>query len=170
MKIRILSALIILFVFLELSAQTKTAEVSFSYLKQRGFASNQFAVWVEDSNGAYVKTLYATAFTAKGGWTYRELSLPEWVKKAGLASKPKIDGVTGATPAAGKLTYVWDFSGVKTGDYFVCLEATLRSEKRVLYRAKINTAKASSVRPEPIYFGDNSEERAMISNVVITVK
>ena len=170
MKTKILSILIIMFMFLELSAQTKTVEVSFSYLKQRGFSSNQFAVWVEDTNGVLVKTLYATAFTAKGGWKKREASLPEWVKKAGLASKPEIDGVTGATPSAGSLTYEWDFSGGKAGDYFICIEATLRSEKRVIYRAKINTAKAASVRPEPVYFGDDSKERSMISNVVITVK
>ena len=170
MKIKILSILTIFFMFLEISAQTKSVEVSFSYSKQWGFASNQFAVWVEDSKGVFVKTLYATAFTAKGGWKRRELSLPEWVKKAELASKSEVEAVTGATPKAGGLTYIWDLSGVKAGEYFICLEATLRSEKRALYRAKINTSKDGSVRPEPVYFGDDSSERSMISNVVITVK
>jgi len=170
MKVKNLIVLIILFMFLELSAQTKSVEVSFSYLKQRGFSSNQFAVWVEDSKGVFIKTLYATAYTARGGWKKREFSLPEWVKKAGLASKSEIEAVTGATPGEGNLTYIWDCKNAGVGEYFICLEATLRSEKRVIYRAKINTAKADSVRPEPVYFGDNSQERSMISNVVITVK
>ena len=170
MKVRILSILMILFMSLELSAQTKSVEVSFSYSKQQGFSSNQFAVWVEDSKGVFMKTLYATAFTANGGWKKRELSLPEWVKKADLASKSGVQIVTGATPQSGDLTYVWDLSGVKAGEYFICLEATLRSEKKVIYRAKIDTTKPYSVRPDPTYFGGDSKERSMINNVVITVK
>jgi len=35
-------------------------EVSFTFARQSGAASNQFAVWVEDAQGRYVRTLYAT--------------------------------------------------------------------------------------------------------------
>jgi hypothetical protein len=85
-------------------------EVSFTYTKQSGFSSNQFAVWIEDAQGRYVKTLYATKFTASGGWKKRELSLVEWVKKSNLAgmSKAQIDAITGPTPKNGILRYVWD--------------------------------------------------------------
>ena len=46
--------------------------ISFDYAKQSGYAANQFAVWVEDANGALIKTLYATRFTVKGG--YQEIN------------------------------------------------------------------------------------------------
>ena len=52
--------------------------ISFNYQKQFGFASNQFAVWIEDINGNHVKTLYATFYTAKGGYLDRAESLRMW--------------------------------------------------------------------------------------------
>jgi hypothetical protein len=151
------------------------AEVGFVYNKQGGFASNQFAVWIEDARGGYVKTLYATKFTATGGWKKRELSVPLWVKQSGLSgmNKSQIDALTGPTPRAGTLRYVWDGTNqaglaAAAGVYRVFVEATLRNENRVLYTADITLGESGAVTPQPRYFGNGAAERGMIGQVTVT--
>jgi hypothetical protein len=152
-----------------------TAEVSFTYNKQGGFASNQFAVWIEDSRGGHVKTLYATKFTATGGWKKRESSIPLWVKQSGLGgmNKSQIDALTGPTPRGGTLRYVWDGTNqaglaAAAGGYRVFVEATLRNENRVLYTADITLSGSGAVTPQPRYFGNGTAERGMIDRVTVT--
>ena len=174
-----------LFIFLLLAAiltrmgaQEKTAqaaELTFSFTRLSGFSSNQFAVWVEDSQGKFIKTLYATKFTAAGGWKRRETSIPIWVKKSGLADLKgaQVDAITGATPKTGALKYTWDgkdSSGkaVPAGNYVLFLEGTLRQENQVLCRAPIslgNEAKPAEVSVE--YKGDAGADRAMIVDVKV---
>ena len=62
------------------SAQNGLMTISFDYMAQDGYASNQFAVWVENTDGAVVKTLYATRFAAKGGFEKRPDAIPLWVE------------------------------------------------------------------------------------------
>jgi hypothetical protein len=152
-----------------------TVEVSFVYNKQGGFASNQFAVWIEDAQGRYVKTLYATKFTATGGWKKRELSIPLWVKQSGPGgmNKSQIDALTGSTPRGGNLRYVWDGTNqaglaAAAGGYRVFVEATLRDENRVLYTADITLGESGAVTPPPRYFGNGAAERGMIDRVTVT--
>jgi hypothetical protein len=158
-------------------AQQKTsqaaAELSFSFTRLSGSASNQFAVWVEDSQGRYIKTLYATKYTANGGWKRRETSIPVWVKKSGLSNltNAQIDAITGATPRTGALTYTWDGTdsggaAVPSGNYILFLEATLRWENQVLYRVPIRLgqgAAATEVTAE--YKGDAGADKNMIADV-----
>jgi hypothetical protein len=148
-------------------------EVSFNYARQSGPGSNQFAIWVEDSEGRYVKTLYATSFTADGGWGKRPESVKLWVEKSGLPGMPdaEIDAIAGPTPAPGALKYAWDLTDkdgrpVEDGAYKLFIEGSLRSEKRVLYSVSFETgggAKDLSVETE--YFGDDGPERAMLGDV-----
>jgi hypothetical protein len=152
-----------------------TVEVSFTYNKQRGFASNQFAVWIEDAQGRYIKTLYATKFTATGGWKKRELSVPLWVKQSGLSgmNKSQIDALTGSTPRGGVLRYVWDGTNqaglaAAAGGYRVFVEATLRNENRVLYTADITLGESGVVTPPPRYSGNDTADRGMINQVTVT--
>ena len=151
------------------------AEVSFVYNKQGGFASNQFAVWIEDPQGRHIKTLYATRFTATGGWKQREHSIPLWVKQSGLSgmNESQIDALTGSTPRAGTLRYVWDGTNqaglaAAAGAYRVFVEATLRNENRVLYTADITLGGSGAVTPQPRYFGNGTAERGMIDRVTVT--
>ena len=149
-------------------------EISFPYTKQSGFSSNQFAIWIENSNGDFIKTIYATKFTAKGGWEKRATSLPEWVKKSGLAklSKTEIDSFSGATPATGDLKYIWNCTDkidkkVAEGEYKFFIEATLRGEYRVIYTGiiKIGNEK-NEVIAKAEYFGITTEkEKNMLGNV-----
>jgi len=165
--------LLMVFALTGAAAQETAAELSFSFTKQSGFASNQFAVWVEDSQGAHIKTLYATRFTADGGWKRRPTSIPLWVKQSSLSSmnKDQADALTGATPKSGTLTYHWDGAdsrgaSLPAGDYVFFLEGTLRSENQVIYRAPIRLGQgpaAAEVNVE--YIGKPGPENAMIGNV-----
>ena len=157
------------------SAQSKNVEINFTYTKQSGFSSNQFAVWIEDARGNYIKTLYATRFTAAGGWQKRELSLPLWVKQSNLAAmnKAQIDALTGPTPKNGNLRYVWDGTDsagrpVSAGEYRVILEATLRNENCVVYTAVIKLGEHGTVTPQARYSGSSAAERGMIGQVTVS--
>jgi hypothetical protein len=151
-------------------------ELSFSFNRQSGFASNQFVVWIEDAQGRLVKTLFATRFTASGGWEKRPQSIPLWVKQSGLAAlnKKDIDAFTGATPRTGIQTCRWDGRDLKggtvpAGEYRLFLEASLRDDNRVIYRAPFTLGNGADnpveaeVKAE--YFGSSSKERGMIENV-----
>ena len=154
-------------------------EISFGYNKQSGFSTNQYVIWVEDGKGNLVKTIYATKFTAGGGWAKRPESIPLWVSKSGLSamSKKDIDAFSGATPKAGTMNYRWDGTDkngnrVAPGEYRIFLEATLRAENRVLYSALITLGSASPIEAEvrSLYFGSSDKERGMIENVKVTYR
>lgn len=171
-----ISSLFLASLVISASLHAGTVEVSFDYQRQGGFASNQFAVWVEDSAGAVVRTLSVTDFTAgRGGWEYRRQSIPLWVKNAGVADmkKEEIDVFTRATPPSGRVVERWscdDSAGrpVPAGEYAVHVEATLRAEKGVLYRGVVKVGgPAAELSPAPEYSGADAPERGMIGNVRI---
>lgn len=134
--------------------------ISFEYVKQSGAASNQFAVWIENLEGQLIKTLYATAYTAQGGYKNRPDSLALWVEKSGLASlsKGEVDAVSGATPKAGALSYTWDLTDingslVEHDDYRFCIEGTLRWKNYVLYSGYIRVGdRPNTGYADPEYF------------------
>ena len=154
-------------------AQQPAADMTFTFTRQSGAASNQFAVWIEYSSGRYIKTLYATRYTANGGWRQRATSIPVWVRQSGLSgmTSAQIDALTGATPRAGSLTYTWDGTDsrgapVPNGEYVIFLEGTLRWGNQVLYRAKIELGRGpAAVDVSVEYSGDPGAERAMIGGV-----
>jgi hypothetical protein len=157
-------------------AASGAVEISFSYTRQGGFGSNQFAVWITDAQGKYVKTLYATRFTASGGYSKRPQSIPTWVEQSGLArmSKAQVDAFTGATPQTGSVSYRWDGTDhtgavLPPGEYRVYVEASLRNETRVLYSASIRWGTPSGpVELQPRYFGNDTRTRGMISGVKVS--
>ena len=76
----------------------------------------QIAVWLEDADGRYLGTLYASKKIATQGWSgaggnRRKESLPYWCHRRGVVyddglylptkSQPLVDGMTGATPRTG---------------------------------------------------------------------
>lgn len=118
--------------------------ISFDFEKQSGNASNQFAVWIEDMDGKFIKTLYATRFTANGGYKNRPEALPTWVEKSNLVSmnKTDIDAITSATPETGFLYYIWDLTDksgnkVPISEYSFFVEGNLRWNNRILYSGTI---------------------------------
>ena len=118
--------------------------ITMDYARQSGSASNQFAIWIEDANHEYVTTLYATRYTANGGYSVRPDSIKDWVAKSNLAQmdKTEVDAISGATPAAGSLTYTWDLTDangdrVPNGTYIFIVEGTLRWKNQVIYTGAI---------------------------------
>jgi hypothetical protein len=154
-----------------------TLEVTFTYTRQSGSASNQFAVWIEDTQGKYIKTLNVTKWTANGGFSRRPSSIPMWVKKADPSkmTKAQIDAVSSATPQTGTVTCTWDGSdsngaALPTGDYVLVIEGTLRWENQVYYRTPISLGKGTMTpRVNAEYVGDATAERAMIKDVKVRV-
>jgi len=145
-----------------------TLTVTFDFERQSGHASNQFAVWIEDTDGNLVKTLYATKFTAKGGYKNRPDSLAAWVARA--RGVTDFDAVAGATPKSGPLAYVWDLTGedggaAPAGTYRFFVEGTLRWKDYVLYTGEIGVGGAGAMTMGVRSSFSESPESGMIANV-----
>jgi len=173
--IMFLTILVLTLAAQQTAAQQAAAEITFSYTKLSGSASNQFAIWIENAQGKYIKTLYATHFTANGGWSRRPSSIPMWVKQSGLSDMTpvQVDAVSGATPKTGTISYKWDGTdsrgaAVPAGDYVIILEGTLRWENQVYYRAPIRLGQGATTAALSVeYKGDPGEDRAMIGDVKV---
>ncbi|MCL2763887.1 MAG: DUF2271 domain-containing protein [Treponema sp.] len=163
-----------------IAAQQPAAELTFTFTRQSGSASNQYAVWIEDAQGQFVKTLYAARWTANGGFSRRPTSIPLWVNKSGLSgmARAQVDAVSGVTPRTGTQNYTWDGTdsrgaAVPAGDYVLILEGTLRWENQVYYRAPIRLGSGASVPQISVEYTtgerDTTAERAMISDVRVRV-
>lgn len=171
------------------SGKTSSVELSFNYEKQGGAGSNQWAVWIENSKGEVVRTLYVSSFTTKGrgsangqrrrGYTFRPTCVPTWVKnaKAEEMTDEQIDGITGATPqASGKQTYTWDFKDaagkdVPAGDYKICLEATLYFESIILYSGTFSTKdKAGDIKLTSTLTQEDEQHKNMVTGVTAVLK
>jgi hypothetical protein len=159
------------------SAQQPAVELSFTFTRQSGSASNQYAAWIEDSHGQYVQTLYVTRWAANGGWRRRPAAIPTWVRQSGLSDKTRaqINAVSGGTPRTGALTYTWDGTNsrgelVPAGNYVLFLEGNLRWENRALYRVPIRLGQgAAAAQVYVTYTGDPIIERSMIDDVRVRV-
>jgi hypothetical protein len=77
----------------------------------------QFAIWVEDTSGNYLSTVFVTYKIAAEGWqankgNRRKESIPHWCHQRGMVyddglflptkEQPLTDGITGATPKEDK--------------------------------------------------------------------
>lgn len=124
--------------------------ISFDFVKQSGSASNQFAVWVEDMSGNYIKTLYVSEWAARGGYQKRPDAIAFWVSRVNRASMPEteVDAVSGATPATGPQSYTWDLTDrngkpVPAGEYMFLVEGTLRWKNFAIYSGIITISDVS---------------------------
>jgi tetratricopeptide (TPR) repeat protein len=102
------------------AASNGTVSVTF-HLGFQDEVQPQTAVWVEDANGKFVKTLYVSGFSAYA--KEKQVNLPRWSGN----SKFETDGTTGASIDWGKHTYSWNLTGhdgkrVKDGMYKVFVE------------------------------------------------
>ena len=157
-----------------------SVEISFDYTHMSTHASNQIAIWIEDEDGAVVKTLIVTDFTAaRRGYRNRDAALSHWVAAADPESKPDtdIDAISSATPSAGHCVYTWDMTNdtgarVSDGIYYVRVEGTLYWESNILFTARIDTAdftpgeqNVSVERSQP----DVTENETMLQNVRVSI-
>lgn len=148
--------------------------ISFPYVEQPGEQSNQFAVWVEDENGTYIKTIFVTDYTAFGGYETREDLVPEWVDKSGVSKRERedLDAVSGATPQSGVEEYEWmcvDENGdpVPSGEYKILVEGSVKQDGRILYTTDITVgSKAMTAQGQPEYY-ELTGDTDMIGNVTV---
>lgn len=166
------------------SKKASEVELSFNYQKQAGAGSNQYAVWIENSDGKVVRTLIVTSFTSKGrggrrGYTFRPTCVPTWVKnaKAEDMTDEQIDAVTGATPSqSGEQTYTWDFKDdqgkdVPAGDYKICFEATLYFNSVIFYTGTFSTKdKAGEIKLTSTLTEEDEQHKNMITDVKAALK
>lgn len=171
----------------EMSSVESTGEVivEFDFEKQSGHASNQFAVWVEDVNGNLIKTLYATKYTANGGYKDRPDSIHRWVAKSELATmdKSQVDAITSATPKQGPVSYTWDLTDmngdkIQPGEYVVFVEGSLRWRNSVLFSGNIEVGDSPvTVQASSEYYYESADgqdaltsdspENSMLQDVTI---
>ena len=148
-------------------------DITVSYERQSGPGSNQYAIWIENTQGQLVKTLFVTKFTAKGGYSFRPDCTPIWVGKADPASKSEeeVDAISGATPQTGNHTYTWDLTDnkgnhVATGEYTFYVEGTLIGKSTVLFKGTILVGDNKvSVEPKPEFSSDDTKNKGMITSV-----
>lgn len=149
-------------------------EIYFTYKRLLRIASNQFAVWIEGEDGSYIRSLYATKFTASGGYKRRENSLPEWVDASHWeeAESAEVDAVSGPTKKPGDITIVWDCKDresrpVSPGTYVYKVEGSLYWEKRMIWTGKIEVGdKETSSSAEVTYIPEQAKKiKPMIDSV-----
>jgi hypothetical protein len=123
-------------------------------------------------DGNYIQTLYATRWTANGGYRNRPDSIAIWVEKSDLASMPRseVDAVSGATPRAGSLSYSWDLTdkngnAVAPGEYRFFVEGTLRWRNYVLYSGviKIGENPSTVVADAEFVYASSDRQAALTS-------
>jgi len=175
--ILILTAFVLTSIAAQQAANSVCAEITFTFTRQTGSASNQYAVWIEDAQGQLVITLYATRWTANGGFSRRPSSIPLWVSKSNLANmqRAQVDAISGATPVTGAQTYKWDGTdlrgaAVPNGNYVLVIEGTLRWENQVYCRAPFALGQGAATPAVSVeYTNDAAPERLMINDVRVRV-
>lgn len=140
----VLSAIFFNTVSAKQNVPEKKLTVSYTWSRIQTHGSNQIAVWIEDTKGNYVCTLFATHFTTAGGYIKRPLSLSEWTAKFNIqkASKEEVDAISGATPKSGEQVLTWngkDKTGkaLSPGEYIVRMEANIMDADKMYFKAKI---------------------------------
>jgi len=174
MKARIVVAFCLL-AAAQAQAAPGTVTISYTLFHPHWIASNQLAVWIEDSHGAFVRTVFATDFMARRkGYIRRPQSCPEWVKASGLANLPDaaIDAVSGPTQKPGHVEVSWnctDMNGkaVPQGVYTYKIEGNISWDKRVIWEGKIQVGKSDSASTAvPTYIPDSARTaRTLLTEV-----
>ncbi len=123
-------------------------EISFLFNKAEGVVpSYQIAIWLEDEEGKYFKTLFVSEYLAGPGIGL-EVVCPDWVKQAhwDKVSDAEFDAVTRPTPPVGANTMKFDCSkrGIPPGAYRFCVQAHINENYNILYRGSIVVGRGAS--------------------------
>ncbi len=82
----------------------------------------QTAVWIEDQDRSFIKTIYVSGFS--GHARTKQVNLPVYANASKFSD---VDGVTGASVDLGQQVFFWDLKDsqgnlLKKGDFFVVIE------------------------------------------------
>lgn len=153
----------------------ETVVVSYDFHRIPTPGSNQLAIWVENAAGKFIRTLFVTRFTAKGGYTYRPAALKTWVEKSNWkeATESEVDALSSATPDGGSQKVAWDCKDQKgkmvpDGTYAIKMEGNLRDEKKMYAKADITIgAESQKVTAELSYSSEESKSELLFDHVVV---
>jgi hypothetical protein len=162
----------------EIAGSAGSVTVAYTVSRTAKIASNQYAVWIEDGNGRFIKTLFVTNFAGKrAGWKIRPQTLPIWQEAANVKAlaQNQVDAVSGATQKNGKYSVTWDLRDangdlVPDGDYRYLVEGSIFWENRVLWTGTIIVGSESrTTRAVAAYSpADAAKEGLVISDVSAT--
>lgn len=156
-----------------------TVTIEYTYSRIPGPGSNQWAIWIENSGGELVKTLFLPDYSGRRqGLQARPMMLTTWREKADTENMAQdaIDALSTATPAAGELSVTWDLTDtngdmVAPGTYSYYIEACLLMENHELWSGDIVVGSdAATSKPELSHFpaGADTIGRSLITEVMAT--
>lgn len=164
------------FGFTDAAAKDKQVTISYNVQRIRINGSNQIALWIENDSAQLIRTLYASKFTAEGGFRKRPLSLNEWTRKADFENaKPKeVDAISGATQKAGPVTLTWDGKdkngkAVAKGKYIICMQGNIQDARMMFAKAEITVGGNKQEVKATITFqpGDAAKEFGSVFDSVV---
>jgi len=104
--------------------------------------SYQTTIWIENSEGKYIKSLLVSEYISYGGYSDLLMCLTwnnavDWVNKEAEI----VDAVTTATPDVGDNIFIFDCEKGKIppGNYIIFVETHLEEEYNILLRGEIST-------------------------------
>ena len=128
------------------------------------------AIWLENEDGTYVKTLYASDWLAYGGYTMEGIC-PTWVEKAGwVTNETELpDAISGATPSFGPGERIFPFKkkDLPAGRYKFCVQIHLTADYNELYSGMIEIGKAPAEAKAEVSY--SPEKHELISGVLSEV-
>lgn len=118
-----------------------TLEVTFFYSPPTDIhPTYHTAIWLEDSQGRLVKTLYVTTELSATEYKVGE-ACPDWTRQANWerADRSEVDAVTGPTPSVGAGRLVFDLAalGIPPGTYEFRFQVHILEDYNVLYRGTL---------------------------------
>jgi len=118
-----------------------TLQISYAFSTAQGLEpSYQIAIWLEDEDGHFVRSLFISEYLAYGGFSDPTIC-PDWSKIAGWdkATEAEYDAVSKPTPPIGANTLKVDCKarGIVPGRYIYCVEAHIIENFNILYKGKI---------------------------------
>ncbi|NOY37315.1 MAG: DUF2271 domain-containing protein [Chlorobi bacterium] len=117
--------------------------------------SCQIAIWLENPDGKYVKTLFVSEYLSYGGFSKSEIC-PDWSGKANWnhTSRENIDAATGATPSTGDIHFKFHCSEetIPQGVYIYMIEVHLIENYNELYKGKIEIGKKKNESPASVIY------------------
>ena len=144
----LLSLLLICAVSAPAAAATGTVLVSFLYMPPSQIEPTYHtAIWLEDQNGALVKTLFVSHDLSSTEYKMGD-ACPDWVNQAHWekAAPSLVDAVTGPTPNVGSGALAFDIAALNlaAGMYQFKLQVHISEKYNVLYTGKLSIGAAAN--------------------------
>lgn len=150
-----------------------TLQVTFTFNQATGDVEPSFqtAVWLEDADSHYVKTLFLSEYLSYGGYNDSTIC-PAWNSLAdwGHAPMKAYDAVTRATPPLGVkfLHFNLDSLALPPGAYLCCVQTHIIEDYNILFKNRIDIGRTGNETTFPAIYAPNAYPGA--ENILADVK